>query len=169
MHRTGIRGDGASVGFGEAIRRNLLGGPWPLRGRASRSEFWFFTLFCTLVNITCAVVPGDLLDLPLVELAVWIFLAIMHTIVFVRRLHDVDRSGWWLLLAFTSIGGIPLLVWSLRRGDPAPNRFDAARRCGPSDRRDSALAIDRVERLANLRSSGAITDAEYDALKRAAL
>jgi uncharacterized membrane protein YhaH (DUF805 family) len=42
----------------------------------------------------------------------------------VRRLHDVDRSGWWLLLDFTIIGMFyPLLVWRCRKGTEGANRF----------------------------------------------
>jgi uncharacterized membrane protein YhaH (DUF805 family) len=41
-----------------------------------------------------------------------------------RRLHDVDRSGWWLLLNFIPlIGWIVLLVWFCTRGTEGPNRF----------------------------------------------
>ena len=42
----------------------------------------------------------------------------------VRRLHDVDRSGWWLLLAFVPlIGIIVLIVWWCTEGTRGPNRF----------------------------------------------
>jgi uncharacterized membrane protein YhaH (DUF805 family) len=41
-----------------------------------------------------------------------------------RRLHDIDKSGWFLLLALIPlIGALILLVWFVRRPDPAPNRF----------------------------------------------
>ena len=41
----------------------------------------------------------------------------------VRRLHDIDRTGWWVLLSFTIIGIILLIVWDCMRGTPGPNRF----------------------------------------------
>jgi uncharacterized membrane protein YhaH (DUF805 family) len=41
----------------------------------------------------------------------------------VRRLHDVNRSGWWLLLAFTVIGIILLFYWQIKAGDKEANRF----------------------------------------------
>ena len=42
----------------------------------------------------------------------------------VRRLHDSNRSGWWLLIGLVPIlGWIVLLVFYLSRGTPAPNRF----------------------------------------------
>jgi len=42
----------------------------------------------------------------------------------VRRLHDLDRSGWWICLAFIPlIGAIILIVWFCTRGTVGPNRF----------------------------------------------
>jgi uncharacterized membrane protein YhaH (DUF805 family) len=42
-----------------------------------------------------------------------------------RRLHDLDRTAWWLLLALTGIGGIVLLVWDCLKGTAGSNRFGA--------------------------------------------
>jgi uncharacterized membrane protein YhaH (DUF805 family) len=44
----------------------------------------------------------------------------------VRRLHDIDRSGWWLLLGGIPIGNLVLLVFHCLRGTPGPNRFGPA-------------------------------------------
>ena len=42
----------------------------------------------------------------------------------IRRLHDRDKSGWWVLLAFIPlIGAIILLIWFIMRGTQGPNRF----------------------------------------------
>ena len=42
----------------------------------------------------------------------------------VRRLHDVDRSGWWVLMYFTIIGYFfPLIYWLCKRGTEGANRF----------------------------------------------
>jgi uncharacterized membrane protein YhaH (DUF805 family) len=47
--------------------------------------------------------------------------------VMVRRLHDIDRSGWWWLIAFIPlVGAILLIVWLCTRGTPGPNRFGPA-------------------------------------------
>jgi uncharacterized membrane protein YhaH (DUF805 family) len=40
-----------------------------------------------------------------------------------RRLHDIDRTAWWLLLFFTVIGAILLLVWAFFKGTRGPNRY----------------------------------------------
>jgi len=42
----------------------------------------------------------------------------------VRRLHDTDRSGWWILIGFVPfIGNLVLLVFSVLDSQPGPNRF----------------------------------------------
>ena len=42
----------------------------------------------------------------------------------VRRLHDINRTGWWLLLLFALvIGWIVLIVWAIKRGDKGPNKY----------------------------------------------
>ena len=165
MSARGFRGDGASVGFGEAIRRGL--GRSTVYGRASRSEFWYFWLFCAIANLCSTLVLGVLLDLAMVDTAIGTILSLFQTVVFIRRLHDVGRSGWWGLLSFTIIGLLPLFVWSIRKGEPARNRFDLVRDGGQAPSGSVALAIDRVEQLDRLRRDGAITEDEYRTLKRA--
>jgi len=96
-------------------------------GRAARSEFWYWTLFAILASIA-----GELIDLALfsssstftpVQTLVNLALFLPGLAVSVRRLHDLDRTGWWLLLIFTVIGIIVLLVWDCMRGTVGPNRF----------------------------------------------
>ena len=101
-------------------------------GRATRSEFWWFYLFTVLVNLVAtsqasSFVPVllDGQDMTENESSYFLnnfFFLYLSTItslilllpslaVAVRRLHDVGRSGWWILIAFTVIGIIPLLIW----------------------------------------------------------
>jgi uncharacterized membrane protein YhaH (DUF805 family) len=40
-----------------------------------------------------------------------------------RRLHDIDRTAWWLLIALTGIGAVVLVVWFCFKGTPGANRF----------------------------------------------
>ena len=41
----------------------------------------------------------------------------------VRRLHDLDKSGWWLLIVFTGIGALVLIYWFCQPGTPGDNQF----------------------------------------------
>lgn len=100
------------------------------KGRASRADYWFFYLFDIIVFNVFSVIQAsygsggvglELLNSLLIMLA--IVTGITYLAVGVRRLHDVDRSGWWLLLAFTVIGIILLFYWQIKAGDKEANRF----------------------------------------------
>ncbi len=115
------------------------------RGRASRSEYWYFVLFLVLVGIALDVVDtfagtytgnrdldyggldiyfgDDLWPYGLFNSLFMLATLLPALAVAVRRLHDIDFSGWWALLFATVIGVIPLIVmlcWRPSRGD---NRF----------------------------------------------
>ena len=96
-----------------------------MAGRAPRSEYWYFTLFMFVVGLTM-----DLLDFALLPGQWGLFGTIFSLAtllpsvsVSVRRLHDIGRTGWWLLIAFTVIGIVLLLVWAVRRGDDGDNDY----------------------------------------------
>ncbi len=95
-------------------------------GRATRSEFWFFTLFCWIVSII--MLPLDIAIFPYQDwgpLGTAFSLAIFFPSIAVgsRRLHDSNYSGWLQLLAITIIGLIPLLIWFIQKGQIEDNRF----------------------------------------------
>lgn len=104
------------LGFWRAVRRSFAR-YGEFRGRTSRAEFWWFVLFWQLAAALLLGFGDDGLTLAVLALPVP---AIASA---VRRLHDTGRSGWWVLLAITWVGLVPLLWWWLAPGDPAPNRF----------------------------------------------
>ena len=86
-------------------------------GRASRSEFWWWTLFVILASIATGLI-SDMVS-ALFSLAT----LLPGLAVGARRLHDTDRSGWLQLLWFIPIiGWIILIVWFVQEGKE-PNRF----------------------------------------------
>ena len=94
--------------------------------RAARSEYWFWTLFTVLVSIAASLIDLALFrsfDFSPLSTIVSLGLLLPSLAVAVRRLHDLDRTGWWLLLVLTVIGDILLLVWFCMRGTAGPNRF----------------------------------------------
>ena len=97
-------------------------------GRASRPEYWYWCLF-SLLGIICTFVIDGLILNDLENTHVNLLFSIITFLpglaVSVRRLHDVNRSGWWVLLLFTVIGLILLLYWALRKSDEGENRFGA--------------------------------------------
>ena len=97
-------------------------------GRASRYEFWYLNLFLMIGSIIAAII--DLIIFPdLVSafspLSTVFSLAILmpFVAVSVRRMHDVNRSGWWQLIPLTIIGIIPYTYWVTKKSDLQDNNF----------------------------------------------
>jgi len=95
-------------------------------GRSARSEYWYWSLFVISTSILAAIV--DLLVFPMwdigpVGLVLGLVTLLPDVAVSIRRLHDIDRSGWWLLIIFTLVGIIPLIIWACTKGTAGPNRF----------------------------------------------
>ena len=97
-----------------------------IEGRASRSEFWWFTLFLVLGGILFDVLDAvlgwqfgepDIFGNRPGVLNLLYNLAVLVPIVCVtaRRLHDVNRSGWWMLIQLTVIGIIPYFYWTVKK------------------------------------------------------
>ena len=100
-------------------------------GRAARPEYWWFFLFIVIVSIVLTII--DLRILGTANL-LWGFgllngvftLAILLPAigVGVRRLHDLDKPGWWLLLSLIPIvGPLVLIYWFVQRGSGVPNQY----------------------------------------------
>lgn len=90
-------------------------------GRARRKEYWMFTLFNVII-VTVLELIGFSLLLGLYSLAtlvpVWAVTA--------RRLHDINRSGWWQLLSLIPIvGPIIVFIWLITIGTPGENQYGA--------------------------------------------
>jgi uncharacterized membrane protein YhaH (DUF805 family) len=112
------------VGFGRAIATCLCKYA-VFRGRASRSEFWYFVLFQALLFVVLSMMDAAVFQgaaSVLVSLAA-LLLIVPGLAVTVRRLHDGDISGWWALLALIPLFGLYVLVWLWDPGTRGPNRF----------------------------------------------
>ena len=123
---------GAIVNFFEVIKSSVQNYA-NFSGRANRPEYWYWTLPVVIINVVLGIVderlnPGTEFG-ALSWVTMIVFLAsILPTLgVSIRRLHDIDRSGWWFLLWFTLVGGLVLLYWACQPGTAGPNRFDEAR------------------------------------------
>jgi uncharacterized membrane protein YhaH (DUF805 family) len=86
--------------FVESITTCLKDKYVDLNGRASRSEYWWFVLFNFASQIVISIVSSMLAGL------VALGLLLPAVAVGARRLHDIGKSGWWML-----IGIIPILGW----------------------------------------------------------
>lgn len=87
-------------------------------GRASRSEFWFFYLAYWIVTLVLVFISFSLM-------AIWNLATIIpFYAVSARRLHDIDKSGWFqLFYLIPLVGVIILIVWFATKSDPGKNRY----------------------------------------------
>lgn len=122
--------------FGQSIQTCLTGGYARFAGRASRSEYWWFALFvapleaAVILAMRLLVPAGAIGPVPLSLLAsiagyaALLALAIPQLAVGARRLHDVGRSGWWLLIGVIPVvGALALLALLVLRGMAGANEF----------------------------------------------
>lgn len=96
-------------------------------GRARRKEFWMFTLFNVIISIVLNVVDRAIgtdssAGTGLLG-GIYTLLVLLPSLgVTVRRLHDTDRSGWWILIGLIPIvGAIILLVFNVQEGTAGEN------------------------------------------------
>ena len=99
-------------------------------GRSRRREYWYFVLFSSIITVVLSIIDGVIgtLDsttgLGLLSGIFTLAILIPTIAVSVRRLHDIDRTGWWFLISFIPlIGTIVLLVFAVQDSTPGGNRF----------------------------------------------
>jgi uncharacterized membrane protein YhaH (DUF805 family) len=95
-------------------------------GRASRSEYWFFVLFGIIGGIISVIIDTMILGYSAeangpINLIFSVALILPSISVAARRLHDLDKSGWWQLLWITIIGGILIIIWHATEGTKKNN------------------------------------------------
>lgn len=151
-------------------------------GRSTRSQFWLFHLIYAIILIVSAIIDVVILNPNGEALVASGLVSLVHFIpslsVLVRRLHDIGRSGAWLLIAFVPvIGFIVLLIFAC-----TPTQADAPQPAArnPHGRRDPDMAapaqplmaatapsnaLDQLEKLQALRASGVLSDEEFASMK----
>src|SRR5579871_3157108 len=105
------------MNFVDSVKTCLINKYIGFDGRASRSEFWWFALFNFIILTIAALINLNLSNL------IVLVLLLPSIGVTVRRLHDDDMSGWWILLNLIPIiGGLILLYFYIIKGTQGPNR-----------------------------------------------
>ena len=97
-------------------------------GRALRSEFWWFVLFSFLGGIITTIIDIMILGYSIesygpVNIIFSVVLILPAIAVTARRLHDVNRSGWWQLIELTIVGILLILVWNVTEGEKKKNKY----------------------------------------------
>ena len=104
----------AQTGFVAAIKKGFRGYVvW--NARSTRSEYWWWVLFTLIVGIIATVIDtvvfgSNSSGLGLLSIIANIALFLPGLSLIVRRLHDTDRSGWWVWIALIPIVGVIVLL-----------------------------------------------------------
>ena len=102
------------------------------KGRARRSEYWYWFLFYLLVTFVAAFIGGLIQGASGTESQITdVLTSIVSTAlllpnlgVFVRRMHDLGKSGWYILFNLIPVvGSIILLVWECKEGEAGENKY----------------------------------------------
>ena len=129
-------------------------------GRAHRTEFWLFFLFSFIISLFLGVIVGLVESLWFITTLYALAVLIPGLAVSVRRLHDTNRSGWWILTGLVPIlGWIALLIFYVEDSRPGVNQY------GPNPKGVQATqptVDERLRQLELLRSRGTITLQEYE-------
>jgi len=115
------------------------------KGRALRSEYWWWTLFTVVVSLILSIINSAIFNTSFEDTGVLDGLFGLATFlptlsVTFRRLHDVGRSAWWLLLYLTIIGALVILYWLIIEGDQGDNAY------GPHPLSDETDTLNEVFR-----------------------
>jgi len=112
-------------------------------GRARRKEYWLFVLLYIIALVVTTVIDAftgtldPMSGIGILSGLVYLGFFVPGIAVIVRRLHDIDKSGWWALIMLVPlIGGIALLVFMCLDGTKGDNRF------GPDPKADERVTED---------------------------
>jgi uncharacterized membrane protein YhaH (DUF805 family) len=114
------------MGFVDAVK-TCFTKYFDFNGRARRSEYWWFVLFIVIAYLAIGIIGGGLNLGDTIQVVAGVFnLAILipSLAVTVRRFHDLDKSGWFILINFIPlVGPFIVLYWMTQPGTEGSNRF----------------------------------------------
>jgi uncharacterized membrane protein YhaH (DUF805 family) len=98
-------------------------------GRARRKEYWFFVLFNIIITFVLGIIDGiaglkGAAGFGLLGILYSLAVLVPGLAVSVRRLHDTNRSGWWLLIALVPLlGAVVLIIFAAQDSQPNENQY----------------------------------------------
>ena len=150
------------VGFGEAISI-CFKKYFVFEGRAKQSEFWYFFLF----QIGCGFITGFIN--PILANVAGLIIIIPALAVGCRRLHDINKSGWWQLISITIIGIIPLVIWwasegTTQRNSSSTDNSSTSNVAKKTSSKKNDLT-DELEELQELYEDGTLSEEQFKKAK----
>lgn len=115
------------VSFSQAVRM-AFDSYCRFQGRSSRSEYWWWVLFVAILSFCIGIIEGILgFSMTAVQTTSGILslaLLLPGLGLSVRRLHDIGKSGWWILLGFIPlVGAIVLIIWFAQNSQMQDNQY----------------------------------------------
>ena len=99
------------MGFMDAVKAGIAGYV-DFNGTSTRPAFWYFVLFMVIAYIIAAIIDGVLFGgAPVFYMVVALGLLLPSIANSIRRLHDMGKSGWWLLIVLVPLVGIIVLIY----------------------------------------------------------
>lgn len=114
-----------------AVLKNYAG----FNGRAGRAEYWMFFLFNFVISVVLNILSRTTHSGIFLILSVLYGLAVLipGLAVAVRRLHDTNRTGWWIFIALIPfVGAIWLIVLLALEGSAGSNQYGSVARTAPA-------------------------------------
>ena len=112
------------VGFIQAIQLGFQNYA-NFSGRSNRAEYWWWTLFVVVISFALNFFGAIVAPFGFVASLFWLGTLLPNLALGARRMHDIDKSGWYLLLwLFPIIGWIWFLILACQRGTDSPNKHD---------------------------------------------
>jgi uncharacterized membrane protein YhaH (DUF805 family) len=139
-------------------------------GRATRSEYWYFTLITVIIGILLSgidVILGTYnwdVEIGLLGGIFSLVIFIPSLALFVRRLHDTNRTGWWFFLIIIPIIGAIVLLIFLCIDSKEDNKYGANPKANNGILKNDSIS--QLEKLSELKEKGIITQEEFDAKKK---
>ena len=107
--------------FVDAIRNKYA----TFGGRAHRTEYWMFTLMIVIIALVLAMIDG-IIGKQILSTVFSLATLLPSLAVGARRLHDTNRTGWWLLIGIVPlVGVIVLIVFLVQDSQPGSNPYGA--------------------------------------------
>lgn len=111
--------------FQTAVKTCLVKKYMDFNGRATRSELWYFILFLTIIS--AALFVGEAISptfFGILYILFWISTLIPGIAVWIRRLHDINKSGVWFLILLIPLAGLVFaIIWGCEKGTDGANNF----------------------------------------------
>ena len=155
----------ASLGFGESIA-TCFKKYFIFEGRAGLAEFWYFHLFQLILGTVATLIH------PLMANVLFAILIIPMFSVGCRRLHDINKSGWWQFLVFTIIGIILLIIWFATDGVDKVTKSKKSSKYREVDIKEIKTSYEdndlteELEELQELYEDGTLSKAQFKMAKK---